>query len=284
MTMPRTFTLIRHGESESNAAKSAASKGKPLPQEADLMRVHTSERRLTPRGIAQARLAGIWVREDIESNARRRGEEPYANTRLFVSPFVRAIETAGHMDIPASAEWRIDARLCERNWGALDHLVHSERIRRFGEMLKFRKEHALFWTPHGGESLQTVMIRAWLHFDMLHRQCAANDVYAVSHGEMMWGFRFLLEYWMPKDLASRMIWSRSNGKDRIINCRIIQYTRELEDGTLANRLVRVRFVNPERPTDPDTNSDWEPIRQRTFTSKELIAYAASFPQFLRESA
>ena len=280
MTMPRNLLKVRHGESESNAVKKAADKGNPHPNERALMGVHTSERRLSLRGIEQAQAAGKWLDAFAAEQAIKRGGLCYDQSRYVVSPYVRAMETAGYLGLPVT--WRPDARLSERNWGELDHMTHEDRIKQFGEMLQNREAHALFWTPPGGESLQTVMMRVWLHLDMLHRQCSDLDVYEVSHGETMWVFRFMLEYWMPKDLARRMLESDEDYQNKILNCRIIHYTREREDGSLTNRFTRVRLINPVDPEDPKTNLPWQPIVQRQFTSAELLQYAADFPHFLRD--
>jgi broad specificity phosphatase PhoE len=129
--MPRTLTLGRHGESESNAAKRAAEKGIRHPRELELMRVHTSQRRLTPRGVQQAQRAGEWLRMHFSQEAARRLEPLYSTVRGYFSPYARAMETAGYLGLPI--EWRPDARLCERNWGDLDQLTYEERIEKYGE-------------------------------------------------------------------------------------------------------------------------------------------------------
>jgi broad specificity phosphatase PhoE len=280
MTMPVNLFVVRHGESESNIAKKLADRGNPHPNEKNLMGVHTSERRLTARGVEQAKRAGAWLRQFAQEQATKRRGLPFERARGFVSPYIRAIETAGYMDLPL--EWRPDARLCERNWGELDHMTHEQRVKDFGEKLERRETHALFWTPDGGESLQTVMIRVWLHFDMLHRQCSDLDVYDVCHGETMWVYRFLLENWMPKDLARMMLASDGDFQNKIVNCRVIHYTRKCEDGSLAGRFVRMRMIDPSDPDNPERNIGWRPIAQRRFTSAQLLDYVVSFPHFLRD--
>src|SRR5262245_61500602 len=123
--MPRTLTLVRHGESESNAARRFAEKGSPHPNEAALMQTHTSRRRLTPRGVQQATRAGEWLRKHFDSvGCLRDGSAPNGVVG-FASPYIRAMETAGHMRLPIS--WRVDARLAERNWGDMDQLTYEER-------------------------------------------------------------------------------------------------------------------------------------------------------------
>lgn len=285
MTMPVNLLVYRHAESESNAAKRAADNNRPYARERDLMGVHTSQRRLmVPKGINQAKRAGEWTRRFAAERAAQRLEKPFENARFFVSPYARAMETAYLMDLSGDIKWRPDDRLCERNWGELDHMTHEERTRQFAETLKNREAHALFWTPYGGESLHAVKGRLWQFCDMLHRQCSTNDVYAVCHGETMWALRSMVEYWMPRKLADMMIASDDDYQNKTINCRIIHYTREREDGSLADHIVRVRLIDPSNPDDPSRNLDWQPVVQTNFTTQELGDYVNNFEHFLKEPA
>ncbi len=289
VTMPRTLTLVRHGESESNAAKSSAIKGTAHEREAELMSVHTSQRRLTERGIQQAHEAGLWLSEHFLQEAQRRGEQQFRNVHGFVSPYVRALETAGHLGLPIV--WRVDARLAERNWGDLDQLTHEQRLAKYGSLHE-RKQHGIFWPAGNGETLQMLSTRMWQHFDMLTRRHPEDDVVEVSHGETMLTQRFMLERWLPEDVARMMLAAGTHSaegadntntdwQNKIINCRIVQYTREREDGTWDNKYCRVRLIAPSAPNDPRMNLDWTPIVRRTFTTHELLQYAGQFPCFLR---
>src|SRR3989344_3199535 len=80
--MPKTVTLIRHGESESNRAQKLAEEGLAHENEAALMSVHTSERRLTPRGIEQAQATGAFIRAWMHRWSISVGE-----CRFYVSPY-----------------------------------------------------------------------------------------------------------------------------------------------------------------------------------------------------
>ena len=260
--MPRTLTLVRHGESESNAAKRAAERGKPFAAEAKLMGVHTSERRLTPKGVEQAQQAGAWLRENWL-------QFPYEK-RCYVSPYVRAAETAGFTGL--NQEWRVDNRLCERNWGSLDQMTHEERMRVFKEQLARRKKHAFFWRPADGETLQDVFNRIRDLIGTLHRECERMHVLAVCHGETMLAWRTVLEYWLPQDLRNDM--SSKDKRFDILNCRIIQYSRQDENNELHlhEKFVRVRFVDPTDPENPTTNHDWMPVKRRLWSEADLQTF------------
>lgn len=288
-TMPRTLTLVRHGESESNAAKRAAEKGRSYPRERELMQVHTSRRRLTPRGVLQAQRAGTWLQNDFAELAARLGEQPYARARGYFSPYARAMETAGHLGLPI--EWRPDARLSERNWGELDQLTYEERVAKYGEVNNLREMHGMFWPASNGETLQAVSTRVWQHFFMLKKDCGLCDVVDVSHGETMLTQRFMLERWLPEEIVYKMIRSDSrlseellgeptDWQNKIINCRIIQYTREREDGTWDTKYCRVRLIAPSDPHNPEKNLDWRTVERRKFTSEEMLKYVEQFPHFL----
>src|SRR4051812_24686608 len=89
--MPKTLTLVRHGESESNAAKRMADElGASPAGEAELMAVHTSQRRLTARGVKQAQAAGAWLRAHFMELAKCERVEPFSNVAGYFSPYARA--------------------------------------------------------------------------------------------------------------------------------------------------------------------------------------------------
>lgn len=270
--LPTTITLVRHGQSESNLAKDYFETGKRFGREEELMRVHTSERRLTPKGVGQAKAAGLWLRDNLGT------PEELAQVRCYVSPYVRAMETAGHLGF--GDDWRVDTRLMERNWGDLDQKSYADRVRLFQNELDYRKDYAFFWRPSNGETMQDVFLRTRDMLATLHRECEDKQVLMVNHGETMWVWRTVLERWLPAQLRDAML----SHDDRIWihNCRIIQYTRFREDGTLAPRLVRMRMVNPSDPENPDVNLPWTPIERKRWSHTGLREYAEGHPCFMDE--
>jgi hypothetical protein len=149
----------------------------------------------------------------------------------------------------------------------------------------------MFWPAGNGETLQALSTRMWQHFYMLQKDCEELDVVDVSHGETILTQRFMLERWLPEDVVRMMLRTDSklseevlgeptDWQNKIINCRIIQYTREREDGTWGDKYCRVRLIAPSAPTDPVKNTDWLPIERRRFTSDELLEYVQQFPHFL----
>lgn len=270
--MPRSLTLVRHGESEGNLVRTLFEHGNAHPNESDVMSVHTSNRRLTPKGVEQAQSAGVWLREHWLKPIQEEDFSP----RLYVSPYVRAMETAAHLGF--GEQWYLDNRVMERNWGDLDMLTYEERMRKFTDVTDERDDDAFFWRPPGGETLQDVFQRTRDMTTTLHRECKDKHVLIVCHGETMWVWRALLEYWTPHDLTRAQ--KERTDKTRNINCRIIQYSRFSESGEDAGKLCRVRFVNPSLPLDPKWNQDWTPVTRPVFTHQELLAFTQQFQRFL----
>jgi broad specificity phosphatase PhoE len=264
--MPRRITVVRHGESESNVASRAFWKGEKVPNEEALMACHTSERRLTKRGVTQARVAGAWLRSLYSF------ESPPGV--FYVSSYVRAMETAANLGL--SGAWRQDMRIMERNWGNMDQLTYEERSRRFKEAVAKREEWAFFWRPGDGETLQDVFVRVKDLLATLHREHSDKHVVLVTHGETMWVLRMLLEYWSPHRLKEEML--RDDSQTHIHNCRIIEYVRDEDE----RHLSRVRFIDAENPHDPTRNRDWEPIVRPILSDNELLDYVNQYPHYLTE--
>lgn len=271
-TMPVTITSIRHGESESNVVKNAFERSKEVRRGKDVMSVHTSFRRLTPKGREQAEAARCWLHTWMKNEGLTEGD-----FRFYVSPYVRAIETAGLLGIGNT--WRKDSRNMERNWGTLDFMTYEEREKQYGkDVLSGREKFPFYWRPVDGETMQELLTRRYLMLKTYRRECSGRHCLQVSHGEVMLMDRYLLEYWMPEDLLAYMTHHESNV--HIHNCRIIQYSRRTADGTIAEKIARVRFINPMDPNDPETNLDWQPIKRPLYTHTQLLAEAEQHPRFL----
>lgn len=269
--MPRSLLLMRHCESEGNLIRSLYEKGTPHKHEARLVKTHTSERRLTQKGVEQGEIAREWLRTNwFES------EDDDFSPVLIVSTYVRTIETAGILGF--GNHWHLDNRVVERNWGQLDMLTYDQRLAKFGSAMDYDDSEAFFWRPSDGETLQDMMNRLRDFLRTLHKKYQDKSVLVVCHGETMWAFRTILEHWSPQTLAKTMRESTSQTKHS--NCRIIHYERETNSG--SRKFSRVRFIDPLRPDDPERNLDWKPVRKSTFSHRELREYANSFPRLLED--
>src|SRR6476620_2660087 len=109
MSMPNHLVFVRHGQSEANIVQNAEKDGLPLLAPEGFYDYHDWAYRLSDLGIQQAKTAGEWILRNI-------GDPKYYFDRCYVSPFLRARETAAYVGGPA-CEWLIDERLKERDWG-----------------------------------------------------------------------------------------------------------------------------------------------------------------------
>jgi broad specificity phosphatase PhoE len=146
----RELIVVRHGESEGNAARDAA--------EAAQFDVIAIERRdpdvpLTQLGQQQAESIGHWL-------ARLpAGERP---TVVWSSPYLRAVQTAQVAIATAglSLPIRVDDRLRDRELGILDRLTGRGVANRFpDEAARRRFLGKLYYRPPGGESWTDVALR-----------------------------------------------------------------------------------------------------------------------------
>jgi broad specificity phosphatase PhoE len=263
---------MRHGESEGNLVRTLYEQGAPHKHEARLMKTHTSERRLTQKGVEQAKTAGEWLRANWFQSTTDEGFLP----EFYVSPYIRAVETAGNLGF--GDHWHTDNRIVERNWGQLDMLTYDERLQKFGEVMDYDDSEAFFWRPSDGETLQDMMNRLRDFIRTLHKKCKHKNVLVVCHGETMWAFRTILEHWSPQMLASTM--RERNSQMKHLNCRIIHYERDMNSGSRI--FSRVRFIDPTHPHDRSRNLDWQRIRKSTHSHQELREYANSFPRLLED--
>lgn len=262
MTMPIDFVLVRHGQSESNLAKSRSEQGK----HDDFRRVregrHTRSFRLTALGRQQAKRAGEWIAAEGGQFGRH-----------ITSEYVRAMETAALLNIP-NAEWYRNVELTERAWGDLDRYDQEERARKFGEVLKMRDIEPFFWAPPNGESFLDLRVRIRTVLNTLHRDCSDKRVIVVCHGEVMWGFRVLLEYMSQQRFKELHL--STDPYDRLYNCEIHHYSRrnphtdDLEDH--VNWMRRIRPAD-----DPVWSSGWQEIERRRYSNQELLEIVEEYP-------
>lgn len=262
--MPIDLVLVRHGQSEGNAAVHLSRQGDDSAFTEEFLSRHSGEWRLTDLGIKQAKAAGAWIHAHIG---------PMFD-RYYVSDYIRARETAAHLGLP-EATWYREFFLRERDQGELDVVSGAVRRARYAESLGRRGVQPFYWKPPNGESLADVCLRIDRVIQTLHRECADKRVIIVSHGEAMWALRTRLER------ISQEEWKRLEGSkdpaDRINNGQVIHYTRrDPATGEVAPYLNWVRFICPSRPEW--SREAWAPIRRQTSTNEELLAEVETYPR------
>lgn len=270
MTLPLDLVLVRHGQSEGNAAKRRSEGGDHSAYSSEFRDQHSGSYRLTELGCEQARRTGHWLMEEFI--------EHYRFDRYYTSAYTRAMETAGLLGLH-SADWLVDHYLTERDWGDISSVPEDERQKRFGKELEMRTREPFFWSPPNGESFTDLCLRIDRVLDTLHRECGDKRVLIVCHGEVMRGFQVRLER-LPQQRFRELVLSEKP-EDRIHNCEVMHYTRRNPHGgrELRPYLGWVRKVRAAE--NPQWTSGWKPIERQRFTNMDLMQEVRQHPTFLR---
>eukprot|EP01113_Clastostelium_recurvatum_P032405 TRINITY_DN4166_c0_g1_i1.p1 TRINITY_DN4166_c0_g1~~TRINITY_DN4166_c0_g1_i1.p1 ORF type:complete len:346 (-),score=81.51 TRINITY_DN4166_c0_g1_i1:25-1062(-) len=263
---PYELVLVRHGQSEGNEAQSRSKKGDLSAYTPEFKKKHSSVYRLTDKGIAQAKVAGSWIKENI-------GEK---FDRYYTSEYVRAMETAALLELPG-AKWYTEIVLRERDKGQLDNISYSEKNERFGDEMARRKRDAFFWAPPGGESIANVCVRVDHTFNTLRRECSNQRVIMVCHGEVMWAFRVRLE--RLSQIRYHQLVSSGNPKDTIHNSQVLHYTRI--HPVTGEIFPYFKFLKSVCPWRPEYSSEgWMEFDRPTYSNEELMQSVQSVPRYV----
>lgn len=268
MTLPRLLTLVRHGESEANVAQRYIKGGREdeLPLEEYDAR-HDSFMRLTPEGAKQARVTGEFLRT-----------QNLPDGHFYVSPHIRTQETAYNLSL--DAEWRIDDRIRERDWG---EVVSHRRME--DEERRIRSLNEWYWTPRGGESLASgLRLRLEAMVAAQYRRKNVEHSLMVCHGEVMRVFQFIIERLTP----ARLLEIEADDTHRVHNAMVMQYSsadpflieRGLEAKT-SNHYEWRRAICPwDRSLDWD-DGEWVRIQPRRFSNEDLQEHFLAYPHLLK---
>lgn len=265
MTLPIDLVLVRHGQSEGNAAKRRSEQGDHGAFTEEFKKRHPASFRLTDLGRTQAEQAGMWIRKEFPEF-----------DRCFVSEYLRAMETAGHLALP-NAEWRAEFYLTERDWGTFEMCPENERTAKFGDALKRYDVEPFFWRPPDGETFADLCLRVDRVLHTLHRECSDKRVIIVCHGEVMRAFQIRLER-MSQERFRALTFSKRK-RDYIYNCQIIHYSRR-ENG-IGRLSPHADWVRTIRPTcDPVWTTGWRAIERPIYSNDDLLHIAAQTPQMI----
>lgn len=293
MTLPLVLVLGRHGFSEGNLVVEASKRG-DQDLYTDAFRSTPGRRwRLLAEGAEHARATGEFLRSGEWRPASWRPRRGIVGRRLpgshfdryYVSPYTRAIETAGLYDLPG-AHWRIEQRLRERDWGDVSMIPRSEFAESFPHNHLIKQIDSGYWRAPGGESIADVRLRVRDVFDTMHRETSNGAVLIVSHESFMASVRAELqrmgdEEWEAWDADP--VNKAENGSLDIYS-RIDPEVRPSSLGTafrrsrgISHRVGWVRHVAPSFGID----SGWTELPRRTYSNAELLDLAHSVePMFL----
>jgi NAD+ kinase len=261
--MPEDLVFVRHGESEGNVAYNKHRNGDNSYFTKEFLMRHSSSWRLSDRGIQQAKISGEWIKNNILQ---------YFD-RYYSSEYLRAMETAGHMNLPM-AQWFRDFYLRERDFGDLDYYSPIERQKVFQRDLEYQKVNDFFWIPPNGESMAQLCLRADRFLNTLHRECPGGKVIVVCHGDLMWAFRIRIE----RLSQGRYIELKESDdfKDRILNGQVLHYTRRIDPDIKDPKLITLsnsmRYVKSICPNNLHLSKNtWEEIVRPTYSSSDLLS-------------
>lgn len=255
---PLELVFVRHGESEGNVAVEAMEHGDSSHFTEEFAKRHSSTYDLTPLGIEQAKAAGKWIRENIHGGKF---------DTYYCSTYIRARKTAGHLMLP-DAKWYVRDYIREHDWGNLDGMTDEERREKYPEAMKKRDINKYYFASPGGESLADMVIRVRVGIlTTLYRDLPNGCGIIVTHGNIMWPVRIIMESWIPEQFQA--IRDRRDPADKINNCQIFQYTRiDPQTGQETEKFNWMRSICPWK-LDPKLNV-WRPIAHKKYSNQELI--------------
>lgn len=268
MSMPNDLILIRHGQSEANIIQSDLRSKPDQPAPDGYFDRHDSHMRLSKQGQKQAKAAGEWLRTN--------GFDKF--DRYYVSPHIRARETAAHLKL--NGDWRVDDRWREQDWGEFNIMDPSTRLDRHPYSSKLQDLHAWYWCPPGGESRATeVRLRFESVLGSLHREMSGKRVIAITHGEFLVTAQFVLERMVPEDFFKRL----DSTTHRIHNCQIFHYSRiNPHTGDQEPYLKWRRVINPYDSALSWQNGEWIELKPRVYSDEELLESVKVHARFLQD--
>ena len=266
--LPIDLIFVRHGQSEGNLATRMNERGDNSFFTPEFKERHSRSFRLTDKGITQAKAAGEWLRKNI----------PMPLDRFYVSDYVRAKETAVHLELPG-AQWRVEFQLRERDKALMDNCPSDEQEKLFAlEQEQHKVDSFLSYPAGGGESIAMLCLRLKTDFlSHLARECSDKRVIVVCHGHVMRALQLELEDLGHDDFIK--LDSSKEPADKILNCQIIWYTRHDPD-TLkveSSKLVAVRSVCANGLIG---DYGWRRIQSRCYSNEDLMAEVQRYPRLL----
>lgn len=254
---PLELIFVRHGESEGNVADEASKQGDHSHFTDEFRMRHSSTWNLTPKGESQAKSAGEWIKKNINGGVF---------DGYYVSSYRRARRTAGLLDLP-NASWKIRDYIREHDWGTLDVMTNEERFAGQPDLKRRKDINSYYFAAPGGESLADVVVRARVGImSTLYREYGGKTAIVVSHGNMMWPIRIIMENVLPEEYLD--LKGKRDPKDEINNCQIFQYSRvNPKTGEIVEHFGWMRSICPWNLNEE--NDAWREIKHKKYSNEEL---------------
>jgi broad specificity phosphatase PhoE len=179
---PAELVLVRHGQSQGNAADDAARESGA--EELDLTD-RDADVELSDTGREQAESLRRWLAaQDVDAGP----------TLAVSSPYRRAAQTAAAALAGTDLELDLDERLRERDLGALDGLTGTGIRRRHPEEATRRdKLGKFYYQPPSGESWADVSLRVRSLLADLRELGSGERLWLFTHQAVIMSFRYVLE-------------------------------------------------------------------------------------------
>jgi len=262
MGMPKNLFLVRHGQSEGNAARRIFEEtGSEEVYSDEFLGIHESQYKLTALGIEQAQKAGQWLAD----NRLRLFD------RMLVSNIDRAMQTAAYLNLP-DPSWMPDFNLRESDGGLFTTITPSKRDSVYLDQQKFYASQPFLFRPPQGESMADLCQRIKLVLDTLARECDNKNVIIVCHGHVIRAFRIILERMSLK--KSNEMMRTQDELLKVPNCSIVHYTRQdpIGHNGLSNHLDWVRIIRPAG--GGNLQDEFSFIQRKKYSNEELLKMVA----------
>ena len=270
MANPLRLVMIRHGQSEANIVQQHQKIGGKFEFEEEINTRVDWKQRLSPLGCEQAENAAHHLR-DIYGGLN-------FFDKFYVSPFVRARETAVKISNGFDLRWRIDDRLSERIWGIYGVVSRQEQRSHFPLTARLANDDPWYIRYDGGESLFDVYTRFKSFRTKLWRKHSEENVLIVAHKQLIQTACYDIEKMLPED------WDKIYGNSRydIPNLGMVEYSRvnPYDERDIRDNFAWRRIINLGGEQF-QIIEDWEEfVADKTFLTHELTEQISKYKPFL----
>jgi broad specificity phosphatase PhoE len=219
---PALLVIVRHAESERNAAKKDATYFADEAARSKIKGIGDHKIAITKEGKAQARRTGIALK-------KRFGAFDYAYTSGYrrTEETLEGILRAYTPKERRATEVRRNPFIRERDPGYTYDMTQEEAERHFPYLREYWQTFGGYMArPPGGESLAQVSERVYLFLNAIFRDRGGKKVLVVTHGGTLRCFRALLERWGYEEATS---WPKGQSPK---NCGVTTYRLNEAKGRL----------------------------------------------------
>lgn len=273
MGMPNEIVFVRHGQSEANRIQKADKAGEPHEKMEEIQQRPDWEQRLTPEGIEQAKMAKLWINQNLGGAA--------SFDLRYATKFMRGRETAAYVGGEECDGWKLDDRLIERDWGHYGAVPEKVRQKKYRRTKQMYDQSPWYTRLDNGQSRSdiTPLLRDFL--DTMHREAEGKRVLVVTHGDFMGNVRYNLEGMLPEEFKAM-----EDDKTQTIGnaCLLIYRRMNPYDETDVREHVRWRrMINPVFPELSPFDGEWVELPPRPkYTGAQLLQQVEYAPRLLTE--